>query len=383
MERVELLDPVAPLRRLERDFLLEQRVRHGHLVLVQKVGQRAVALRAVADDRRRLAVARPVAELLERGVDAVVLRRVDAVHLPVEGREHGSSSGIGKTMRFAMSSWPLLRSTMTHRLSRCFWPAYMTASQIGPSCSSPSPVRHRQSKRGDDAAGDREPLRDAEALAHRTGREVDAGQHRTGMPVEDALVRARVAQDRPVEVAQLGVDRRQRGDRVPLAQDEQVLPAPRRIDDVDVDEAAVVERDERDGGGEGAARVQALVDGVAALLEAQQPNVGVLDRQQLEDAVAQADSRRSAAGGATEVAQRWSSPERRVPSDAVQPAASVLGAGRRPARPLPRARRRGSIRRALRCGRRIAASASIADRASAAPRAARRAARRSRAAIGG
>ena len=52
-----------------------------------------------------------------------------------------SSSGIGNTSRFAISSWPLLRSTITHRLSRCFWPAYITASQIGPSCSSPSPVR--------------------------------------------------------------------------------------------------------------------------------------------------------------------------------------------------------------------------------------------------
>ena len=88
------------------------------------------------------------------------------------------------------------------------------------------------------------------------------------MAVEDAGVRARVAQHRAVEVAELGVDRRQRRDRVPLAEDEQILPAPRRIGDVDVDEAAVVQRDQRDRGGERAAGVQALVDGVAALLEA-------------------------------------------------------------------------------------------------------------------
>ena len=167
------------------------------------------------------------------------------------------------------------------------------------------------------------------------------------MAVEDALVRPRVAQHRAVEVAELGVDRRQRGDRVPLAEDEQVLPAPRRIDDVDVDESAVVQRHERDGGGERAAGVQALVDGVAALLEAQQPDVGVLDRQQLEDALAQADSR-DRRPAAPPSGARWSNPARgfmdavsRRPPCRCWPPPSAL---------LPRARRRGSIRPALRCG---------------------------------
>ena len=45
-----------------------------------------------------------------------------------------------------------------------------------------------------------------------------------------------------IEVAELGVDRRERRDRVPLAEHEQILAATRRIDDVDVDEAAVVQR---------------------------------------------------------------------------------------------------------------------------------------------
>ena len=87
VERDELTGAIAPLVGLKRHLLLEQPIRHRHLVLVQKVGERAVALRPVADDRRRLAVARPEPELLERGVDAVVLRGVDAVHLPVERSE--------------------------------------------------------------------------------------------------------------------------------------------------------------------------------------------------------------------------------------------------------------------------------------------------------
>ena len=107
------------------------------------------------------------------------------------------------------------------------------------------------------------------------------------MAVEDARERPRVAQHRRVEVAQLRIDGRERRHRVPLAEHEQVLPGPRGIGDIDVDESAVVERDERDRRREGAAGVEALVDGVPALLERQQPDIGVLDRQQLEDALPQ------------------------------------------------------------------------------------------------
>ena len=92
-------------------------------------------------------------------------------------------------------------------------------------------------------------------------------------------------QHRSIEIAQLRIDRSERRDRMPLAEDEEILSGPRRVGDVDVDEAAVVERDERNSRRERAAGVKALVDGVAALLERQQPNVGVLDRQQLEDAL--------------------------------------------------------------------------------------------------
>ena len=188
-------------------------------------------------------------------------------------------------MRFAMSSWPLLRSTRTQRLSRCFCPAYITASQIGPSCSSPSPVRQYESNRGDDRPAIAKPCATAKPLSHRAGRDVDARQDRSGVAVEDAVVGTRVAKDRTVEVAELGVDRRQRGDRVALAQHEEILAPPRGIDDVDVHEPAVVQRHERDRRRERAAGVEALVHGVAALLEAEEPDIGVLDRQQLQDAL--------------------------------------------------------------------------------------------------
>ena len=63
----------------------------GHLLFKEAIGtvtlclfeirQRAVPLRAVADDGRRLAVTRTEAELLEGGVEAVVLLGIDAVDL--------------------------------------------------------------------------------------------------------------------------------------------------------------------------------------------------------------------------------------------------------------------------------------------------------------
>ena len=97
---------------------------------------------------------------------------------------------------------------------------------------------------------------------------------------------AGVAEDRAVEVAEVGVDGGQRRHGVALAQDEQILAALRGIDDVDVHEAAVVQRDQGNRRREGAAGVQALVDGVATLFERRHPNVGVLDGEQPENALA-------------------------------------------------------------------------------------------------
>ena len=70
------------------------------------------------------------------------------------------------------------------------------------------------------AAGDGESLSDSETLAHRSGRDVNAGQDRAGMSVEDALVGPRVAEDRAVEVAELRIDRAERRHGVALAERE-------------------------------------------------------------------------------------------------------------------------------------------------------------------
>src|SRR5206468_2804515 len=103
---------------------------------------------------------------------------------------------------------------------------------------------------------------------------MDAGQDGAGMAVEDALERARVLQDRSIEIAELGVNRRQRRHGVPLAEDKQVLLAAGRIDDVDVQESAVVQGHERNGGRKSTAGMKALVYGVAALLQRQEADVG-------------------------------------------------------------------------------------------------------------
>ena len=68
MEPQKIQDAFFPQRGLQRQFLLDDGIGDRHLVLVQEIRERAVPFRGVADDRGRLAVARPVAEVLERGV---------------------------------------------------------------------------------------------------------------------------------------------------------------------------------------------------------------------------------------------------------------------------------------------------------------------------
>ncbi len=79
------------------------------------------------------------------------------------------------------------------------------------------------------------------------------------------------------EVTQVRIDRGQRCDGMPLAEREHVLPAPGRISDIEIDKAAVKERCQRNDSGKGAARMQTLVHGVAALLHVADANVRVLD----------------------------------------------------------------------------------------------------------
>ena len=186
-------------------------------------------LGGVADDGRRLAVARAVAELLERGVDAVVLRgvHVDAPSSRTSGRP-APGPAWGRPCGCSHVELPvvavhhhaqvvqLLLAGEHHRFpDRTFLQFAVAAHAVG--------IESRR-----DAARNRKALRHAEALPHGTGRDVDARQDRPGMAVEDARVGAGITQDLAIEVTEVGVDRGQGGDRVPLAEDEEILPAARR-----------------------------------------------------------------------------------------------------------------------------------------------------------
>ncbi len=287
VEARELVDPALPLLLLQRHLLLDQPVGHGHLVLVQKVRQRAVSLHPVTDDRRRPAVARPEAEPLERRIHAVVLRRIDARDFPVERGEHRLQLGHGENHPVRHVELAVVAIDHDAQIVEVLLAGEHHGFPDRPLLELAIAAHHVAVEPRRHASGNREALRDRQALAHRPGRDLDSGEDRPGMAVQDAAVRPRVRQHRTVEVAELGVDRRERGDRVPLAEHEQILSAPRRIGDVDVDEPAVEQRDERDRRRKRAARVQALVDGITALLERQQPDVGVLDSQQLEDRLTQ------------------------------------------------------------------------------------------------
>ncbi len=98
-------------------LLREERVRYRDFVLVQEVREGTVAFCPVADDCGRLAGARPEPEMLECRVNAVVLRGLDAVHLPVEGREHALELRHGEHHAIGDVE---LTVVPTQRLSRCF-----------------------------------------------------------------------------------------------------------------------------------------------------------------------------------------------------------------------------------------------------------------------
>jgi len=100
------------------------------------------------------------------------------------------------------------------------------------------------------AAGDGKALGNSEALAHGAGGDVNAGKDGARMAVEQALVRARIVQEFLVKVTELGVDGCERGDGVSFTEGEDILAATGGVGDVEPDEAAVEERDEREDGGE-------------------------------------------------------------------------------------------------------------------------------------
>ena len=136
-------------------------------------------------------------------------------------------------------------------------------------------------------AGDRKSLRDTEALPHRACCEMNSRKQRAGMTVQNTLVGTGIFQDLSVEVSQLRIDGSERSDGMTLAQGKQILAAASGIGDIETDKSAVVKRDQGNGGGEGSAGVQSLIDGIPALLQRQDANVGVLDREQFQESLTQ------------------------------------------------------------------------------------------------
>jgi hypothetical protein len=67
-----------------------------------------------------------------------------------------------------------------------------------------------------------------------------------------------------------------------LAQREDILAAARWIRDIDIQKPAIVERHQRNHGGESTACVEAHVHRVAALFQVQNPYVGILDVQETQ-----------------------------------------------------------------------------------------------------
>jgi hypothetical protein len=104
------------------------------------------------------------------------------------------------------------------------------------------------------------------------------------MTVEHAGVGAGSAENLLVEVAELGVDGGKRSYRVTFAEREDVLAATGRIFDVQIEKSSIEERDEWDGGGEGAAGVKSVVHCIATLLQRKDANVRVLDGKESKDA---------------------------------------------------------------------------------------------------
>jgi hypothetical protein len=137
------------------------------------------------------------------------------------------------------------------------------------------------------AADNREALCYGQSLTHRPRREMNTREQRSGMAVQDALVRSGVVKNRAVEVTELSVDRRHCGYSVTLAEDEQILAALRGIDDINIHEAAVVQRHQRNRRRERATGVEALVDGVAPLIQRRKARVRILDPEQLQDPLPQ------------------------------------------------------------------------------------------------
>ena len=124
-------------------------------------------------------------------------------------------------------------------MSSLFWPAKITASQIGPSCNSPSPVNAIRIESRRQLAANAKPCATPKPCPMGPVAIATPGRNGAGMAVQNARVGPRVPQHRPVEGSQLRVDRRQRRHRVVLAEDERVLPEPGGILQVVLDETVL------------------------------------------------------------------------------------------------------------------------------------------------
>jgi hypothetical protein len=104
--------------------------------------------------------------------------------------------------------------------------------------------------------------------------------------VQDAFVRAGIAKYFFIKVTKLGVDGRERGDRMAFAEREHVLSGLGGVFDIEMKEAAIEKRDQGNCRREGSSGVETVIDGIATLPKRQDAYVGIFDGEQFKNAIA-------------------------------------------------------------------------------------------------
>src|ERR1019366_3610787 len=220
---------------LQREFLFDNLRVHRDLVLVEEVGESAIAFGAGTNDRGWFTVARREAKLAERVVHRVVVHGIHGAGLPAVGGEDALDIGHGEDHAIVDIELAVvaidedaeiieaLLGGVHHRLpDRAFLEFAVADHAIG--------VEARGTLGGDGKA-----FRHAEALAHGAGGDLYAGEQWAGMSVKNALVRARVLQQAAIEVAELRVNRSHGCDRVAFAENERVLAGLGWIRDIEIE----------------------------------------------------------------------------------------------------------------------------------------------------
>src|SRR5665213_2592451 len=111
------------------------------------------------------------------------------------------------------------------------------------------------------------------------------------MTVEDAREGPGVLQVDGIEITEIRIDGGHCGYGMAFTEREHILATPRRVLDFNIEEPAVKQGDERDGGREGSSGVEALVHCITRLLKRQQANVGVFNGEQPEHCLPQQEIR--------------------------------------------------------------------------------------------